>query len=68
MRAVLLFVHPLLPAAVPRRAPCHSEVPVFIAAAAFLLGPDATFITETDALIDGGVTAAVQTSVSAVPG
>jgi hypothetical protein len=29
-------------------------------AAAFLLGPDATFITGTDLLIDGGVIAAIR--------
>ena len=30
------------------------------AATAFLLGPDATFITGTDLLVDGGVVAAVK--------
>jgi NAD(P)-dependent dehydrogenase (short-subunit alcohol dehydrogenase family) len=31
------------------------------AATAFLLGPDASFITGTDLLVDGGVIAAIKT-------
>lgn len=31
------------------------------AAAAFLLGPDSAYITGTDLLVDGGVTAAITT-------
>lgn len=37
-------------------------------AAAFLLGPDATFITGTDLLVDGGVVAAVRTGRITLPG
>lgn len=38
------------------------------AAAAFLLGPDSTFITGTDLLVDGGVVAAVRTGAVSLPG
>jgi NAD(P)-dependent dehydrogenase (short-subunit alcohol dehydrogenase family) len=35
------------------------------AAAAFLLGPDATFITGTDLLVDGGVVASAKSGNAA---
>ena len=38
------------------------------AAAGFLLGPDASFITGTDLLVDGGVIAAVRSGVSTLGG
>lgn len=38
------------------------------AAAAFLLGPDAAFITGTDLLVDGGAVAALRTSASSPQG
>lgn len=38
------------------------------AAAAFLLGPDSTFITGTDLLVDGGVVAGVRSGVITLPG
>lgn len=38
------------------------------AAAGFLLGPDSTFITGTDLLVDGGVVAAVRTGAVTLPG
>jgi NAD(P)-dependent dehydrogenase (short-subunit alcohol dehydrogenase family) len=38
------------------------------AAAAFLLGPDATFITGSDLLVDGGVIAALRAGRVQPPG
>ncbi|GLY03901.1 MULTISPECIES: SDR family oxidoreductase [Actinoplanes] len=38
------------------------------AAAAFLLGPESTFVTGTDLLVDGGVVAAVRSGALALPG
>jgi NAD(P)-dependent dehydrogenase (short-subunit alcohol dehydrogenase family) len=41
--------------------------PADIAAAAFLLGPESTFITGTDLLLDGGAVAALRAGALALP-
>lgn len=51
-------IHAMLQGSATRRP---ATVPDVAAAAGFLLGPDSSYITGTDLLVDGGVTAAITT-------
>jgi NAD(P)-dependent dehydrogenase (short-subunit alcohol dehydrogenase family) len=46
---------------------CPGTTDEVASAAAYLLGPDAAFVTGTDLLIDGGVIAAVRTGRLELP-